>query len=301
MSKLRISVVQYLNTAPLVRGFTHGPLRGKYDLSFTVPSQCAEALRSGAADVAIIPAVEYQRMDALVVLPDVSIAAKCAVRSLLLLAKKPIHEARRIALDRSSRSTQALVRILCANHWKVSPQFIEAAPDPVAMLTDADAALVIGDPALRLALRVEPAARRNPAGALECLAADAGLAIPGAERLWVYDVVEHWRAMTALPAVMAFWAARREIASPELSADFLFSRDFGLARIPEISAEAAPELQLPAAALASYLRDNIDFSLDAANRRGLELYFDECAALGLIPRAKPIEWAAVATAARIAW
>jgi chorismate dehydratase len=192
------------------------------------------------------------------------------------------------------------VRILCARHWNISPEFIEATPDPAAMLAGADAALVIGDPALRLALRVEPAARRDPSGALECLAADAGLSVTGAERLWVYDVVEHWRAMTALPAVMAFWAARRKIATSELFADFLFSRDFGLARIPEISAEAAPELRLPATALISYLRDNIDFSLDAANRRGLELYFDECAALGLIPRAWPIEWAAVATAARIA-
>ena len=78
MSKLRISVVQYLNTAPLVFGFTHGPLRGKYELSFTVPSQCAEALRTGTADVAIIPAIEYPRIVSsgveLVVLPDLAIA-----------------------------------------------------------------------------------------------------------------------------------------------------------------------------------------------------------------------------------
>ncbi len=300
MDKLRISIVQYLNTAPLVRGFTHGPLRGKYELSFTVPSQCAEALRSGAADVAIIPAIEYQRMDGMVVLPDLSIAAKRSVRSLLLLAKKPVHEARRIALDRSSRSTQALVRILCAGHWKIAPEFIEAAPDPVAMLAQADAALIIGDPALRLALRIEPAARRDPSGALICPPEDAGLAVPGAETLWVYDVVEHWRAMTALPAVMAFWAARHEAATPEVLADFLFSRDYGLARIGEISAEAARELRLPAAALASYLRDNIDFTLDAGNRLGLELYFEHCAALGLIPRAKPLEWAAVAAPTRTA-
>ena len=112
VSKLRISVVQYLNTAPLVRGFTHGRLQGKYDLSFTVPSQCAEALRSGAADVAIIPAIEYQRIPGLVVLPDLSIASKERVRSLLIVSKVPIREARRIALDRSSRSTQALTRIL---------------------------------------------------------------------------------------------------------------------------------------------------------------------------------------------
>src|SRR5215813_6429909 len=126
MASLRISIVRYLNTAPLVRGFTHGPLAGKYNLSFTVPSECAEALRSGAADVAIIPAIEYQRIPGLAILPDLSIASKRSVRSLLLITKRPIAEVRSIALDRSSRSTQALTRILCAEHWKIAPEFHEA-------------------------------------------------------------------------------------------------------------------------------------------------------------------------------
>ena len=98
MPKLRISIVQYLNTAPLVWGFVHGPLKDKYDLSFTVPSLCAEALRTGAADVAIIPAIEYQRIDNLAILPDLAIASKTRVRSLLLLSRMPIEKARHIAL-----------------------------------------------------------------------------------------------------------------------------------------------------------------------------------------------------------
>ncbi|MGC1906799.1 MAG: menaquinone biosynthesis protein, partial [Candidatus Acidiferrum sp.] len=150
MPKPRISVVQYLNTAPLVWGFTHGPLKGKYDLSFTVPSQCAEALRTGAVDIAIIPAIEYQRIDDLVILPDLAIASKRRVRSLLLISKAPISKARSIALDRSSRSTQALTKILCARHWKIAPEFFEMPPDLDAMLRKADAALLIGDPALRV-------------------------------------------------------------------------------------------------------------------------------------------------------
>src|SRR6185295_18627042 len=133
MSKVRISVVQYLNTAPLVRGFTHGPLEGKYDLSFTVPSQCAEALRNGAADVAIIPAIEYQRIPNLVVLPDLSIASKERVRSLLLVSKMPIREVRSLALDQSSRSTQALTRILCEDRWNIAPEFSQASPDIAGM------------------------------------------------------------------------------------------------------------------------------------------------------------------------
>src|SRR5215471_11786033 len=155
MSKLRISVVQYLNTAPLVRGFTHGPLKGKYDLSFTVPSQCADAMRTGAADVAIIPAIEYQRIPNLVVLPDLSIASKERVRSLLIVSKAPIREVRRLALDQSSRSTQALTRILCEDRWNFAPEFSQTRPDITEMLQTADAALLIGDPALRLAINAE--------------------------------------------------------------------------------------------------------------------------------------------------
>src|SRR5215469_5332475 len=166
VNSLRISIVQYLNTVPLVRGFTHGPLRGKYQLSFTVPSQCAEQLRAGQVDIAIIPAIEVQRIDNLVVLPGLCIASKKSVRSLLLVSKSPIRDVRRIALDRSSRSTQALVRILCEKRWHISPEFFEADPDLPAMLQKADAALIIGDPALRLALNSESHAKRDAAGDL---------------------------------------------------------------------------------------------------------------------------------------
>ena len=120
MRKLRISIVEFLNTAPLVWGFIEGPLAGKYDLSFTVPSQCAEALRRGDADVAIIPSIEYQRIENVIALPGMAIAANHEVRSLLVVAKKPIEKAKRIALDTSSRSTAALVRMLAAEEWRHS-------------------------------------------------------------------------------------------------------------------------------------------------------------------------------------
>ena len=266
VSKLRVSVVQYLNTAPLVWGFTKGPLRGKYDLSFTVPSLCAEALRVGTADVAIIPAIEYARIDGLAILPDLSIASKRSVRSLLLIAKRPIAEVRSIALDRSSRSTQALTKVLCAGRWRIAPQFHESAPQLDEMLREADAALLIGDPALRFILR-------DQAG----------------EGLHVYDIAEEWHAMTGLPAVLALWAARREIITGELIDDFRLSRDLGLQNLAPISREAEAELNLPALELQRYLTDNIDFSLDAENLLGLSRYFEEAARLGLIAGAKPLE------------
>jgi chorismate dehydratase len=290
VTKLRISIVQYLNTAPLIWGFTNGPLRGKYDLSFTVPSQCAEQLRTAKADIAIIPAIEYQRIDDLLILPDMAIASKKQVRSLLIIAKKPIEHVKTFALDRSSRSTQTLTRILCAEKWKIAPEFFEAPPDLGAMLQQADAALLIGDPALRIAVAIEKDSRPGAEGQTLCQAATLG--ITSSELLYLYDVVGEWRSLTGLPAVLAVWAARRDTATPEVTADFLASRDFGLSRLPEICFDAARELELPERTLESYLRHNIDFSLDEENRHGLELYFTYAAKYGLIPQAKPLEWAA---------
>ena len=288
MTKLRISIVQYLNTAPLVWGFTNGPLHGKYDLSFTVPSQCSEDLRTGRAEVAIIPAIEYQRIDNLVILPDMAIASKRQVRSLLIISKKPVEQVKRFALDRSSRSTQALTRILCAEKWKIVPEFFEAAPDLPEMLSQADAALVIGDPALRISLGIEKDSHAGAEGQTICPSATLG--ITSSELLYVYDVVSEWRSLTELPAVLAVWAARRDVATPEVTADFLASRDFGLSHIPEISYDASLELVLPTQAIETYLRRNIDFSLDSENRRGLDLYYQHAVKLGLIPKAKSVEW-----------
>jgi chorismate dehydratase len=290
LPKLRISIVQYLNTAPLVWGFTRGPLQGKYDLSFTLPSQCAEALRGGAADIAIIPAIEYQRIDDLMILPDMAIASKNRVRSLLIISKMPIEDARSIALDSSSRSTQALTKILCDRRWKVAPEFFEMPPDLGAMLQRADAALLIGDPALRLSIAIEGRATRGAAGEEVCVGSSVG--IPAAETLHVYDAVEEWRKMTNLPAVLAVWAARRDTVDPEIIEDFLASRDFGLAHRSEISAQASRELGLPADQLERYLAENIDLSLDEENFKGLIHYYALSAGMGLIPGIKTIEVAA---------
>ncbi len=296
MPKLRISIVEYLNTAPLVWGFTHGPFRGRYELSFTVPSQCAESLRAGESDVAIIPAIEYHYLDDVVALPEMAIAAKREVRSLLVISRKPIEQARRIALDTGSRSTQALVKILCAEHWKISAEFLQRAPGP-AMLANSDAALLIGDPALRFAIALE-----QSGGAWRADRSHEVSVQPpadwGRDRLYVYDVASEWKKLTGLPCVLALWVGHKLAIRPEVVADFLASKDYGISRIGEIAADASGSLKLPAAALGRYLRENIDFSLDEENLRGLDLYFQKCASLNLIPRTRPLEFAPVAASVR---
>jgi predicted solute-binding protein len=291
MGKLRISIVEFLNTAPLVWGFTDGPLAGKYDLSFAVPSQCAEDLRAGRADVGIIPSIEYQRMENVVALPGMAIASKNEVRSLLVISKVPIEQAESFALDTNSRSSVGLVRILCQRHWKIAPRFIDSPPDPDQMLGLADAALIIGDPALRLRLKVDALEAKVPQAEGCCCCGDEDeQAVKNASMLFVYDVAQQWREMTGRPSVLALWVARRGAVTPEMLADFQASREYGLARIGEIAEGAALKLDLPPRALERYLTENIDFSLDDENLAGLRLYYEECARAGLIPRAREIEF-----------
>jgi chorismate dehydratase len=290
MSKLRISVVEYLNTAPLVWGFVDGPLQGKYDLSFTVPSQCAEALRRGDADVAIIPAIEYQRIENIVALPGMSVAAKGEVRSILVVAKKPIDMAKKIALDSSSRSSAALVRLLAKDLWNISPEFVEASPDPSEMLKQADAALVIGDPALHVSLKMEALAGRAPSGEQCCQGDPDDMPVPGFETLFVYDVAYQWEEMTGKPCVLAIWAGRRDAITAEVLADFQASKQYGLERAREIAEAASIKLDLPPKALYRYLTENINFDLDEENLAGLNLFFERAAVAGLIPRVRPLEF-----------
>ena len=296
MGKLRISIVEFLNTAPLVWGFTDGPLEGRYELSFAVPSQCAEDLRAGRADVGIIPAIEYQRMEDVVALPGMAVAAKNEVRSILVVSKKPIDRAQSFALDTNSRSSVGLVHLLCRGYWNIAPEFIPAAPDADAMLARADAALIIGDPALRLRLKVDALGAKVPGGELCCDGDPEDQPVKNVSTLFVYDVAQQWREMTGLPCVLAIWVARRGVVTPEVVADFQSSRAYGLGRIGEIAEAAALKLELPPRALERYLTENIDFSLDDENLAGLRRYFEDCARAGLIPRARPLELAAVTRA-----
>jgi chorismate dehydratase len=298
MGKLRISIVEFLNTAPLVWGFTDGPLAGKYELSFAVPSQCAEDLRAGRADVGIIPSIEYQRMDNVVALPGMAIASKNEVRSLLVVSKVPIELAETFALDTNSRSTVGLARILSRRHWNIDPQFIDMPPDADKMLARADAGLVIGDPALRIRLKVDALQAKVPKaeGCCGC-GGDDEQPVKGVQTLFVYDMAQQWREMTGLPAVLAIWVARRGVLTPEMIADFQASRDYGLSHFGDIAEGAALKLNLPPVDLERYLTENIDFSLDEENLAGLRRYYEECALAGLIPRARELEFVDTASVA----
>jgi chorismate dehydratase len=271
-----VSVVRYLNTAPLVWGLERDP-RKRYELSYMTPAACADALRRGQVELGIVPSIEYQTIPGLKLLPGLAIASERKVESVLLVSRGPARQARRVALDSSSRTSAALVKILFARAWRAGPEYVEAAPDLARMLAQADAALLIGDPALQFLLH----------------APHTGA--PEISNLHIYDLAEEWWRMTNLPFVFALWAVRAErVRSPQaaraLTRDFQRSRDAGLDHLREIAHEAAARLELPGGQLERYLQHSIQYRLDAPHRAGLESFFRFAHELGLIERARPLEF-----------
>lgn len=262
MPALRLSVVQYLNTVPLIWGMLHGEQRGKFELQLTVPSGCADAIARRQADVGIVPSIEYQRIEGVEILPGMSIASKREVKSVLLLSKMPLAKVQTVALDESSRTSAALVRILMHKFYARRVNFSPASPDPNEMLRQADAALLIGDPAL---------AYHGPAE--------------------VHDLASEWRRFTGLPFVFAVWMGHSSANFSRHQAEFAASLEFGLAHIDDIAAEYAPKLGMTPSAVKVYLTRNIDYSLDEDNQQGLKLFYKLAHEVGIIPAEKQLLFA----------
>lgn len=261
MKKLRLSLIDFLNAVPLQWGFMHGSVGEEADLLFDVPSQCAAHLASGQADVGLIPVIEYQRIPGLQVIPGISIASKCEVKSVLFVSRRPIESVETVAVDTSSRTSAALLRILlCEFFDNPEVRFQEAAPEPQQMLRDQQAALLIGNPALHVET----------------------------EGLHVYDLANLWYRFTGLPFVFAFWAFRQEVEIDSRVSMFYDSRNAGLRDIERISQEYAGKLGLPEAEIRSYLNDNLDYSLDQSNLKGLQLFFELAMKWRLIDRLRPL-------------
>lgn len=263
MSLLKVSVVQYLNTVPLVWGMLKGEQQGKYELSYTTPALCADAVRQRKADIGIIPSIEYQRMDHAQILAGISIASKNEVKSVLLLSKVPIAKIQTVAVDNSSRTAAALLRILMRKFYSRFITVTPSLPKPADMLRRADAALLIGDPALTYDGQVAE----------------------------IYDLAAEWKKFTGLPFVFALWVGYEDAKLPHLRKDFEDSRDFGLAHIDDIAAEYAPKLKMQAPGVKVYLTENIDYSLDEENRKGLRHFYKLAREAGIIPVEKDLYFA----------
>lgn len=243
-SKPRVCAVSYLNTLPLVWGMLHGPQRECFELEFGLPSECADRLASGAADIGLAPSIEVARQG-LKFIPGTGIACHGAVRSILMVTKVRPEKIRTLAADTSSRTSVVLARIILSRRYGVAPILMPHPPYLPAMLEAADAALMIGDPALRI----------DPAH------------LPMA----VYDLGAEWVEMTGLPMVFAVWSGRKEAISG-MEAAFAESCRFGRARIGEIARREGSARNMSEALAREYLERHIVNELGEREYEGLRLF-----------------------------
>lgn len=263
MRPASLGAVSYLNTKPLVRGL--GDREDLFTLRFDVPAVCATLLHEGRVDVGLVPAIEYLRGDYTVV-PGISIASDGPVASVALFTAKPIEQVESLALDISSRTSVALTRILCAKKWGIAPAFTPAAPDIRAMLQRADAALVIGDPALA----IDPAAI-------------------GAAKI---DLGLEWQALTGLPFVYAMWTARPASLDSEQVIALQRARDRGVADMAAIAREEGGGDAEAERRIFEYLRDNLRHTLGDREIAGLERFHELAVELSLAPDRRGVRFVA---------
>lgn len=269
MRRLRISAISYLNTAPLMWDFEHGDAGCNFDISYTLPSGCARALAEGTADIGIIPAAAYTQDPGLQILPDVAIASRRAVRSILLVSRVPIAEVRTVALDTSSMTSIALTKVLFEKWLGGGRTFTAMEPHLEQMLAHCEAGLLIGDPALQV----------------------------DRSHYHTLDLAEEWIRHTGKPFVFAFWAVRGEAlregdSGLELAAVFRDSRDHGLEprNLEQIVREWAPRLGLSEIGVRQYLTESIHYQLDAACLEGLQLFYQYAAEIGALPAAPELHF-----------
>jgi chorismate dehydratase len=259
--------------------FEHEPDRSRlserYVLSSDTPAECAAKLDSGAADIGLVPVAALAYASALDVIPGCVIASRDRVRSIVLVVRgaEGIAGVRRVALDTASRTSAAYTRILFARYWKTEPEFLSHEPELEAMLRVADAALLIGDPAL-LALE-DREARQQRTG----------------EALLYFDMAHEWHKFTGTTWVSAVWAVRREaveagaIPAAQIVEDFQHSRDAGLKHVEDLADEWSSRIDVPRATIRTYLSHNIWYVLDEACLEGLELFYRYGAECKVLPSA----------------
>jgi chorismate dehydratase len=280
--KLRIAAIRFLNPAPLMWDFEHEPhkteLATRYQLDLMLPAACAERLalpidHPQAADIGLVPVAALATTPGLRIIPGCAIASKRKVRSILLVrrASQPLSEIRTIAADTSSRSSLAYTQILFHRWWNPEAVFLPHFPDLDPMLEAADAALLIGDPALfALEERQNREERAN-------------------EELIYHDVAEEWIKLTGTPWVAAVWAIREASLQSssrtleEIAADFTASRDGGLANIETLVEEWSSRLPIPANTIRTYLTSNIYYYLDLECQAGLRRFYQLAAETGVLP------------------
>lgn len=240
MSRLRLSAVSYLNTKPFIYGIYRSEFGNEVDLSLDIPSLCARKLTDGEVDLALCPVAAIADLPEAYLASDLCIGATGPVRTVCLYADTPLTDIQEIYLDYHSRTSVALVQILCREYWHIEPRFLPAKPGYESLLGGTTAGVVIGDRTIGL---------------------DARFA-------HVYDLGEAWTAWTGLPFVFAAWISTHPL-DPALRRRFNGALQFGIDHLPEL-VKILPTF--PNFNLEAYFRENISYVLDDAKWQGLNLF-----------------------------
>lgn len=271
MSAVRVSAVEYLNARPLARGLEEHP--DLFTVQFDVPAKCASQLHDRHVDLGLIPSIECQRSADYRVVPDIGVVSDGPVASVALFSDRPATSLRSIAVDASSRTAAALLRVLCAEWFGIEPTFVTLRPDLDTMLKRCDAALLIGDRALYQEYELN-----------------------GLEKT---DLGAEWTAMTELPFVWAVWAGRSDGVTAEHVAALKAARDAGVDALDDIadrfaeslrddqSTETAEERQ---AIAREYLRSNVSYTLDDRGLAGLSKFYSMAGDIQIIPTVHPVKF-----------
>ncbi|HEY6414512.1 MAG TPA: menaquinone biosynthesis protein [Edaphobacter sp.] len=271
---VRVAAINFLNPAPLMWDFEHPPLAAtlaeRYTLHYTQPSLCADELLAGRADLGLIPIAALT--PDLAIVPNCTIASLGHVRSIQLIVKQPhtLATVKAIAADTASRSSLAYAEILFRKFLNTDPAFLPAPADPIAMLEQADAAILIGDPAL-LALESREEIER---------------AVGPCK--W-FDLAHEWHTRTGLPWVAAVWAVRPEALSishftpAQLIDDLTQSRNHGLAHIEDLVQQWTPRIPIPPTTIRHYFTRNIHYILDEACIQTIQLFRQYAAESNILP------------------
>jgi chorismate dehydratase len=277
----KISIVKYLNAMPLAWGILEGPQRTNFDPILSTPAECADQLAKGTVDIGLIPSIEFQRFKGCRIVPGPVVASLYQVRSVILVSLVPLWKVKTVACDNGSRTSVVLTKIIFDEFYHIHPDFRPAEPNLANMLAQNDAALLIGDHALKFMEDNEQpdAERQKPLLRL------------GSEPLEVFDLAERWRFLTGLPFVFAFWAMR-EGARDNGTVDTLkASRDYGVANIPAIAEKYSEPVQIKKEFIQSYLEKNVHYYMDQACLEALQLFYEKAARVGAIKSARGLQFA----------
>ena len=280
MAKTKISVVQYLNSAPLAWGILEGPQKDQFDAVFSTPAECAAQLASGEVDLGLIPSIEYQRIPGTRIVAGPAVVSHSRALSVILLSLVPLFRIRSVAHDSASRASVALTQVVLNEFYGNKPEFRSSAPDPASMLTDNDAALLIGDPALRYRFDNQLPNAEN----------EKELVRAGAEPLQTFDLMERWNNLTGLPFVFAFWAARKGFNDTAIAEQLTESRSFGLENLDTIAERYQEKLGIDKVFLLEYLQKNMDYHMDSDGVAALGQFYQMAARAGALKSVRRIEF-----------